>query len=282
MIPGIDVSHWQGVIDWKEVKRSGVRFAFIKATEFPNGRTSPFRDERFKSNVEGADQNGIYWGAYHFFRTHIDPIIQAQVFCETVGTFESLPPVLDLEEADCRGRKLSIKISNFLREVERLTNRKPIIYTSGGFWRPYMTYEERNTSDWASEYSLWIAQYTNYWPSHCYPWAGWDFWQYTEKGKIPGIKTYVDMNWFNGSLRDLEEIFLPEKETSDESESGDVQIESSNTSLENEEAGVPLKKIFNLIKKDENKEQKNQQKEDIIPVEDWIRDYFFVDGSAHN
>lgn len=207
MIPGIDVSHWQVEIDWSEVKRAGVKFAFIKATEFPDKKTSLFIDDRLYENVKGASDNGIHWGPYHFFRTHIDPVIQAQAFVETVGEFTSLPPVLDLELAGCKGERLNHKVRQFLEEVERLIKRKPIIYTSGGFWRPYMMHEKRVHADWARAYTLWMAKYTSLWPTPIYPWAGWDFWQYTDSGKIPGVKTHVDLNWFNGSEQELVDKF---------------------------------------------------------------------------
>src|SRR4030042_5585010 len=125
MIPGIDVSHWQNDIDWAEVKRSGVRFAFIKATEFPDKRTTLFVDNKFKVNSEGAQATGIHWSAYHFFRTHIDPILQAKVFCETVGEFSSLPPVMDLEVAGSKGERLNYKVRQFLEKVEKLRGTQP-------------------------------------------------------------------------------------------------------------------------------------------------------------
>lgn len=208
MIPGIDVSHWQREIDWSEVKRSGVKFAFIKATEFPDKRTSLFVDEEMRKNVAGASANGIFWSAYHFFRTHIDPVIQAKVFCETVGDFNSLPPVLDLEVAGSKGEGLNNKVRQFLDEAERITNKRPIIYSSGGFWRSYLANEKKSHTDWARAYPLWVAQYTTLWPTPLYPWAGWEFWQYTDKGKIPGVITHVDLNWFNGSIEELERKFV--------------------------------------------------------------------------
>lgn len=208
MIPGIDVSHWQREIDWSEVKRSGVKFAFIKATEFPDKRTSLFIDGEMRKNITGASANGIFWGAYHFFRTHIDPVIQAKVYCETVGTFDSLPPVLDLEVAGSKGERLNHKVRQFLDEAERITNKRPIIYTSGGFWRSYLGYEKRAHTDWARAYPLWVAQYTTLWPSPLYPWAGWEFWQYSDKGKIPGVITHVDLNWFNGSVEELNRKYV--------------------------------------------------------------------------
>jgi lysozyme len=210
MIPGIDVSHWQSEIDWAKVKAAGVKFAFIKVSEFPLNKITMYVDDKFEYNRTGAEANGIYWGAYHFFRTHIDPIIQAEAFCKQVGSVTSLPLVLDLEVAGCKGSKLVRKVKSFVETVTSVSGRKPIIYTSGGFWRPYMTYEKLTDVDWAVEYPLWMARYTSQWPGNIYPWSGWDFWQYSDKGRIPGIKTYVDLNWFTGSLEDLQTRFLPQ------------------------------------------------------------------------
>ena len=84
MIPGIDVSHWQGTIDWEKVAQSGVKFTFIKATEFPLKKITVHVDTNLTNNIKGAMQNGILYGMYHFYRTHIDPVIQAQAFCQTV------------------------------------------------------------------------------------------------------------------------------------------------------------------------------------------------------
>ena len=209
MLPGIDVSHWQGDIDWAKVKAAGVKFAFLKSSEFPDKKLTMFADDKFVQNRKGAEENGIYWGAYHFFRTHIDPVTQAEAFCKLVGTVSSLPLVLDLEVAGCKGTQLVKKVKSFVEAVTSLTSRKPIIYTSGGFWRPYMTYQKLTDVDWAVDYPLWMARYTTQWPGTIYPWSGWDFWQYSDSGRIPGIKGSVDLNWFAGSLEDLQERFLP-------------------------------------------------------------------------
>jgi lysozyme len=208
MIPGIDVSHWQSDIDWAEVKRSGVKFAFMKATEFPDKRTTLFVDNQFKANADGAKANGIHWGAYHYFRTHVDPVTQAKVFCETVGDFSSMPPVLDLESAGSKGERLNYKVRQFLDEVEKISSRKPIIYTSAGFWNSYMICEKRDHTDWARAYPLWLAHYTSLWPTSPYPWIDWAFWQYSDRGTLPGIKTHVDLNWFTGSEEELTEKFV--------------------------------------------------------------------------
>ncbi len=210
MIPGIDVSHWQSDIDWRKVAEAGVQFAFLKASEFPDKKIKMYEDEKFLVNREGCIENGILWGAYHFFRTHIDPIHQAESFCNFVGEVSCLPLVLDLEVAGCKGTKLARKVKSFVDTVTEITGRKPIIYTSGGFWRPFLTYENSSDVDWAVEFPLWVARYTSQWPGTIYPWSGWDFWQYSDHGRLPGIKTNVDLNWFAGSLDDLRERFLPE------------------------------------------------------------------------
>ena len=281
MIAGIDVSHWQSDIDWAEVKRSGVKFAFIKATEFPDKRTTLFVDNKFKANAEGAKANGIHWGAYHFFRTHIDPILQARVFCETVGEFSSLPPVLDLEAAGSKGERLNYKVRQFLEEVEKITSRKPILYTSSGFWRSYMTSEKREHTDWARFYPLWLAHYTALWPNTPYPWIGWAFWQHSDKGTLPGIKTHVDLNWYTGSEEELMDLFvnkeskinypvtkirntpfsdgIESKQVSDMNFKGDYQEESQDPDF------LPLQ-----FKKTNSAEEKYSSQE-----ENWIRSYFF-------
>lgn len=224
MVPGIDVSHWQSDIDWRKVAEAGVQFAFLKASEFPDKKIKMCEDEKFKVNREGCIENGILWGAYHFFRTHIDPIHQAESFCNLVGEVNSLPLVLDLEVAGCKGTKLVHKVKSFVDTVTEISGRKPIIYTSGGFWRPFLTYENISDVDWAVEYPLWVARYTSQWPGTIYPWGGWDFWQYSDHGRIPGIKTNVDLNWFAGSLDDMREQFLFESNVPIEGEEEPQEI----------------------------------------------------------
>jgi len=274
MIPGIDVSHWQDNIDWAEVKRSGVKFAFIKATEFPDKKTSLFIDNTLQINIRGAAENNIHWGAYHFFRTHIDPVIQAQVFCETVGEFNSLPPVMDLEAAGSKGERLNHKVRQFLEEVVRITGRTPIIYTSGGFWRSYMMYEKLNHTDWAGNYPLWLAHYTNLWPSPLYPWAAWDFWQYSDHGRIPGINTHVDLNWFNGSESELIEKFVNQKLSLENSISNDEQLMVH-------EPAAQSKSLDSHYKGDYQESDQMKQSQNLYASkysanqEEWIRSYFF-------
>jgi len=281
MIPGIDVSHWQNEIDWAEVKRSGVKFAFIKATEFPDKRTTLFVDNKFKVNSEGAQANGIHWSAYHFFRTHIDPILQAKVFCETVGEFSSLPPVMDLEVAGSKGERLNYKVRQFLEEVEKISNRKPILYTSSGFWRGFMMSEKREHTDWARFYPLWLAHYTSLWPNTPYPWIGWAFWQHSDRGTLPGIKTHVDLNWYTGSKEELIEQYVSK---------GNAPVRTGKPEQNTPSHQSPeAKNVLDLNFKGDY--QEGSQNPDFIPLhfnkttnseakytgqeENWIRSYFF-------
>ena len=270
MIPGIDVSHWQSEIEWAKVAQTGVKFAFIKATEFPLNRVTVSIDLNMRANINGASQYGILWGAYHFFRTHVDPVIQARTFCESVGTFSSLPPVLDLEVAGSKGTKLNEKVIYFLQEVERITNRRPIIYTSCGFWRSYMMYNRRSDTDWARIYPLWVAHYTYAWPNTVYPWAGWDFWQYSDKGKLPGIKTAVDLNWFIGSYDELNQRFIQDiGNKSADYEDVLMNVEDDDYPPQAEQKDMPLRS-------DVIREKSISESED-----DWIKRYFFGEKSEN-
>ena len=207
MIPGITVSHMDREINWKKLKMSGVKFAFIRATEFPDKKIQLKIDPHFQNNLEEVTSNGIQWGAIHLFRTHIDPVIQAKIFCKTVGQFSSLPPVVDLKTSATKGERLNYKVRSFVESVEKISEKKPIIFTTGDFWRSYMCSEKMSHTDWAKKYPLWVSQYSSLWPNAIYPWAAWEFWQYTDKGEIPGIENRVQMNWFNGSEKDLIEKY---------------------------------------------------------------------------
>lgn len=204
MIPGIDVSHWQSVIDWQKVKAAGYRFAFMKATEYPDKQTKRFLDPSLERNAAGCRENNILFGAYHFFRTHISSVDQAHGFCDAIENIGyTLPPVLDLEAAGKRGAVLAEMCSNFLFTVESRLGVKPIIYTGGGFWFTYVFNGTYRNADFAIGYPLWIARYSGSWPAPLYPFAGWQFWQYSDTAKVPGVATNCDVNWFSGDTLDL-------------------------------------------------------------------------------
>lgn len=197
---GIDVSHWQGSIDWSKVKASGQQFAFMKATE-----STTYTDTAFATNWAGAASVGIYRGAYHFARPSTaagSAVKQAEYFVSRVGSLQgagTLPPVLDLEVTGGLGvTALRTWVQTWLTRVEQLSGRVPILYFSPSFWETNL-----GNSTAFTRYPLWIAHYTTTGPRVPGGWPTWTFWQRTSSGSVSGISGSVDLNSFNGSTAQL-------------------------------------------------------------------------------
>lgn len=209
MIPGIDVSHWQGAIDWRKVKQAGVKFAFFKLSE--KDKYNDIIDDQALANAKGCQENNILYSPYLFYRAW-DEEEQVAKFMEGleiiggVDTGNTLPPVVDFEVYDTRAEQ---RLPKLLDLVETETGRRPIIYTSSGTWRQNMVsgFSDTTLPEWADNYLLWTAQYRTGLPDQMYPWATWTFWQYSQTGMLPGVNSKkavaVDLDWFNGSLYDL-------------------------------------------------------------------------------
>lgn len=197
---GIDTSHYDGTIDWAKVQASGVKFAFMKATE---GRS--FKDKTYDINRALAKQVGILTGAYHFYRPNRPAIQQADFFCSVIGSCDGeLPPVMDWETTDNVPVKDDVIAGmEFLIRVEEKLGRTPIIYTS-----PYFAEALRLHSGF-EKYPLWIAHYGTKAPLVPYPWKNWTFWQQTDRGSIAGIPAQdEDVNVFNGTFEQLKALVL--------------------------------------------------------------------------
>jgi lysozyme len=185
---GIDVSHYQGDIDWVAVQAAGIEFAFIKATD---GITNT--DPKFTDNWSRAQLAGVSTGAYHFFRPEDDPMQQAQHFIATFTAAgfsrNNLPMALDVEVAgDVGSADLLKSVSTILAAIEQATQVTPLIYTAPSFW---------DTAIGASlnHYPLWIANWTSSsTPTLPGGWSDWQYWQYSESGTVAGISGPVDMN----------------------------------------------------------------------------------------
>lgn len=200
-IHGIDISHYQGEIDWGQlreamIERCPVRFVVIKATEGSNKL-----DDSFNENFYQARENGFIRGAYHFWSTKTSARLQAEYFLKQVHLEDGdLPPILDVE------KKGNISVEDFqknvltwLRLVEKHYNVKPIIYTYYKFKMDYLNDSVFN------EYPYWIAHY--YVDKVQYR-GKWKFWQHTDCGRLPGIKGYVDFDIYNGSYYDLRKLTI--------------------------------------------------------------------------
>ncbi len=203
-VHGIDVSHYQGDINWKmlEQTRQGqfpIHFIFMKATE-----GGDYSDDRFTANFDSARAYGFIRGAYHFYNPKTDANKQADFFIQSVKLESGdLPPVLDIEKKGKDMKKLQSDLKLWLRKVENHYGVKPIIYASYKFKSRYLNDSVFNT------YPYWIAHY--YVDSVRYE-GDWKFWQHTDVGTLPGIEEKVDLNVFNGSSTDLQKLLLPEGE----------------------------------------------------------------------
>lgn len=201
-IHGIDISHYQGKIDWEQLKNAmikgcPVRFVIIKSTE-----GSSQLDENFRENFNQARDFGFIRGVYHFWSNKSTAREQAYYFLDQVHlTDGDLPPVLDIEHkpADKSVEDFQRDVLTWLHIVEDKYHAKPIIYTYYKFKEQYLS------APVFDDYPYWIAHY--YVDKVQYK-GKWKFWQHTDVGKLPGIKGYVDFNIYNGSYYELKQLCI--------------------------------------------------------------------------
>lgn len=194
-VQGIDISRWQGDIDWAAVKGAGTRFVYMKATE-----GGDHVDPAFQRNWDAARRAGVRRGAYHFVYWCRPAHEQAIWFKQQIPNDpDALPPVLDVEwnghSKTCPqkiDRALALeKIQLMLTELEQLTGKKPVIYTD-------ITFHKDVLEGQFNDYPYWIRS-TAALPETRYANRPWAFWQFTTTGRVPGIRGDVDRNAFFGS-----------------------------------------------------------------------------------
>lgn len=191
---GIDVSKFQGVIDWRKVKASGkVKFAYIKATE-----GTSIQDPMYKRNIDSARAAGILVGSYHLYSKKTTAYQQFGNFKKVVQkSKQDLIPVLDIEER--YGRDLYIaRVDKILELMELEYGVKPLIYTSEKvYWEHFSSKKYKN-------YHIFIANYRRY------PSTRFTLWQHSQTGRVKGISGDVDLNRFHKN-HGLNEIKMPKK-----------------------------------------------------------------------
>lgn len=201
-IEGIDISHYQGDIDWEELRNAmingcPVRFIIVKSTE-----GSSQIDSKFYSNFRNAREYGFIRGAYHYWSIKSSARQQAYYFLEKVKLTEGdLPPVLDVEHKPSQQSTEDFQrdVLTWLHIVEDRYHVKPIIYTYYKFKDRYLN------APVFDDYPYWIAHY--YVKKVEYK-GNWKFWQHTDAGKLSGIKGYIDFNIYNGSYYDLRKLTI--------------------------------------------------------------------------
>jgi Lyzozyme M1 (1,4-beta-N-acetylmuramidase) len=199
-VRGIDVSHYQGKIDWEKLSQQNIEFAFIKATE-----GSSCIDEKFSVNWKKAQETKLILGAYHFFSFDSDAKTQADNFIRTVGSLDGkLPPAVDVEfygdkdKKPYRVKETKKLLKEYLNILEQHYGVKPIIYATIKSYDIYIRGDFK-------EYPLWIRNV--YYSPQIDLNEKWTFWQYTDKALFDGIdgkEDCVDMNIYKGSRKSLE------------------------------------------------------------------------------
>ena len=195
--PGIDVSYHQETINWKRVRRAGVLFAFIRASD---GTT--FGDPMFVKNWANAKKVGILRGAYQYFRPEENATAQADLLIAAIKHDRGeLPPVIDIESDGGKSpAQIRRSVQIWIERVRAKLGVEPIIYTGPDFWRNKVGGADLTTQP------LWLAHYTTSCPTIPPPWTAWTLWQHTDRGRVPGIDGPVDLDVFAGTFADLEDF----------------------------------------------------------------------------
>ena len=196
-VRGIDVSRYQGAIDWPAVAAAGVHFAFVKATE-----GGDLRDPRFADNWAGAARANVRRGAYHYFTFCTPGAAQAANFIEVVPVDPAaLPPAVDVEFAgNCRNwtsiEAIRAELATFLAAIEQAFGRRPIVYFTRESYERVLEGHFTGSPTWAR--SLFGRPRARF--------GTWTFWQYAHNGRLSGIEGLVDLNVFRGSADERREF----------------------------------------------------------------------------
>ena len=194
-VRGVDVSSYQGEIDWQVLSGQGIQFAFIKATE-----GSSLVDPRFDFNYKEARKTGLRVGAYHFFSYDSPGTSQADLFIETVEKIPGmLPPVIDVEfygdkeynqpDRESTQRELGILIDR----LEAHYGMMPILYATEKSYQLYIAGSYPDCDIWIRNVITSPTLSDD---------RKWVFWQYTNRKRLDGYQgdePYIDMNVFRGS-----------------------------------------------------------------------------------
>lgn len=190
---GIDVSKWQGKIDFARVRDAGIRLVYIKATQ-----GTSYVDPDFERNYRDSEKEGLSIGFYHYVmaRTTTEAQDEARFFASHIRRkTQSARPAMDFESFGDLTRAETREIAlQFLITLEREIGHKPAIYSD--------SYNASGTfaDDRLREYPLWIADYGVACPNMENSWCRWSGWQFTDRGRVDGISGDVDEDYFRRSI----------------------------------------------------------------------------------
>ena len=193
----IDVSHWQGEIDWKKVYESGIRYAYIKISQGKD-----LADDRCRENIRKARAAGIRVGVYHFFSTNCSAQEQFRWFCKHYREEEmDLRPMLDVERNKGLSKEeLQQQVGAFMDACEAKFGYRPVLYSYQIFYNRWLA-----SAFWQE--TLMLALYREDRAPITDGKGHAAIWQYSDHGRINGIKGRVDMNKFHRDL-DINSLLL--------------------------------------------------------------------------
>ena len=202
-VRGVDVSAYQGKIDWKKLSEQDIQFAYIKATE-----GSSFVDEYFQENYKNAQETSLKIGAYHFFSFDSEGETQAENFIKNVEKIDNmLPPVIDVEFYGDKKKnppnkeQVQEQLKILIEKLKEKYEKEPIIYSTNEAYELYIADSFKNSEIWIRD----IIKSPNL-PDN----RKWTFWQYTNRERLEGYsgkEKFIDINIFNGSQQEFETKF---------------------------------------------------------------------------
>jgi lysozyme len=193
-VNGVDVSVFQGTVDWSEVKTAGNSFAIARISD------GTFLDTQFATNWTGMKAAGLVRGAYQYFEPGEDPAMQAMIVVSAVGMLGSgdLPVTADMETTGNQSPStIAANLQTWADAVEAGTGKAPMIYTAEGYW------DSDVASSAFSSNPLWVANWQVSCPDLPTGWTNWVFWQWNDMGTVSGISGAVDTDYFNGTAAQL-------------------------------------------------------------------------------
>lgn len=204
-VQGVDISYYQGNVNWETLSQQGITFAYVKATEGID-----YTDSQFSTNWTTGNASSVYLGAYHFWRFEDSGAEQAEHFIETVPKTENtLPPVIDVEIYESLGDDVKpdpaetvTQLRIMAEKLEEYYGVAPILYVAPNTYRWY-------GKQLQSDYPIWISNY------YYEPYFHWTFWQYCNDGILEGYdgeQIHIDLNVYEGSYSEfIEDFKLEEK-----------------------------------------------------------------------
>lgn len=198
VIVGVDLSKWQGAVDFARIRAAGNRYVFVKVSQGATGV-----DPDYARNIAGARAAGLCAGSYHFYATDHDAQSQFDNLSRHLDLKPGdLPPVVDIEVlAQNSLSGLATELRAFLGLIEGRYRVKPILYSGLSFAAAQL--------QGFGEYPLWLAEYTTA-PAPRLPggWKSWTFWQYSQDGHVDGVNGAVDLDRFNGDEAALKALLV--------------------------------------------------------------------------